>query len=100
MPFNRRQERLLFIAVRIMRAFFVHPEHLLMAGDKAGLADRRPAGARRMRIDDAGRLADQRTHLVARLVPAQKSHQHCPAAQRRDVARDIPDTTEHALRAL
>ena len=68
MPLERRQERLLFIGVRIMRAFFVHPQHLLMAGYKAGLADRRPVGARRMRIDDAPRFADQRAHLLAGLI--------------------------------
>ena len=68
MPFDRRQERFLFIAVRIMEAFFVDPQHLLMAGNKAGLADRWPVRARRMRIDDAPRFPDQRAHLVAGLI--------------------------------
>ena len=88
------------LAVELARAFLVDPHQLLMGSEIAGLADRRPAGGRDVAVDQRRVLPDQCPNLGAGGVMTEQTQQHCPAAQRRDVAGDIAGAAEHALGAL
>jgi hypothetical protein len=94
---ERRQQGL---AVGLALVLAVGAQHLVRAGDVAGLL-----GGAALGVDDQGRVqaglaVDQARQQPAGVVVADHAHQHRPAAQRRDVAGHVAGSAQHHRLAL